>query len=154
MENMKAALEALQAAQQNTEQGWTWFFDESSGVICARKGNTIRKVFIPHVDATDQQGNPTPLAQHEANLVAHTLNDLPKFLVAVERAVAFAEGLDEMAEMRERAAHSARQKERYDLSEAHRQSAKRVRTAQRAFLEKVGEAFNQTQPVADNSDDK
>lgn len=153
MENMKAALEALQSAQQNTEQGWTWFFDESSGVICAQKGNTIRKVFIPHADSTDQQGNPTPVTQNDAYLVARTLNDLPKILVALERAVAFAEGLDEMAEMRERAAHSARQNERYDLSEAHRQSAKRVRTAKKAFLEEVGGAFR-PQPVADNPDDK
>lgn len=141
MENIKATLAVLQAAQQNAEQGWTWFFDASSGVICAQKGNTIRKVFIPHADSTDQQGNPTQVTQRDAYLVAQTLNDMPKLLAALERAVAFAEGLDEMAEMRERAARNARLNERYDLSEAHRQSAKRVRTAKEAFLEKLGEAF-------------
>lgn len=143
MENIKAELQALQAAQRSSEQGWTWFLDESSGTICAQKGNAVRKVFIPHTDAFDQQGSPTQLTQNDACLVVQTLNDMPKILAALERAVAFAEGLDEMAEMRERAARNARLNERYDLSEAHRQSAKRVRTAKEAFLEKLGEAFVQ-----------
>jgi hypothetical protein len=143
MENIKAKLHALQAAQRSTEQGWTWFFDEANGIICAQKANAVRKVFIPHADSIDQQGRPTQLTTSDACLVAQTLNDMPKLLAALERAVAFAEGLDEMAEMRDRAARNARLNERYDLSEAHRQSAKRVRTAKEAFLEKMGEAFAQ-----------
>lgn len=141
MDNIKAALQALQTTQQGTEQGWTWFFDESIGVICAQKGNTVRKVFMPHADSTDQQGSSTLSAQHDGFLITHTLNNLPMLVDALQRAVAFAEGLEEMAEMRERAAHNARRAERYDLFEAHRQSAKRVRTTKVAFLEKVGEAF-------------
>jgi hypothetical protein len=141
MDNIKAELQALKAAQRSTEQGWTWFFDEAMGVICAQRGNAVRKVFIPHTDSTDQHGHPTPLAKNDAFLIAQTLNAMPKILGALERAVAFAEGLEEMAEMRERAAHSARREERYDVSEVHRQSAKRVRTAKKAFLEELGEAF-------------
>jgi hypothetical protein len=141
MENIKAELQGLQAAQRSTEQGWTWFFDEASGVICAQKENTVRKVFIPHSDSTDQQGRPTPLTRNDALLIAQTLNATPKILAALERAVAFAEELEGMAEMRDRAAHSARREERYDVSEVHRQSAKRVRTTKKAFLEELREAF-------------
>lgn len=142
MENIKAALQALQATQQATEQGWTWYFDGSAGVICAQQGNTVRKAFMPHADsANHQQGDPTSLTQRDGYFITQTLNDMPKVLDALERAVTFAEGLEEMAVMRERAAHNARRAERYDLSEAHRQSAKRVRTAKKAFLEKLGEAF-------------
>lgn len=154
MKNIKAKLHALQAAQRSTEQGWIWFFDESNGVVCVQKGNTVRKVFIPHADARDQQGQPTPLTESYAYLVVQTLNNMPNLLDALERAVGFAEGLDEMAGMRERAAQRARQDERYDLSEAHRQSAKRVRTTKKAFLEEVGAAFTELPSVTGNSDDK
>lgn len=153
MDNIKEELQALRAIQRSTEQGWTWFFDESSGVLCARKGNNVRKVFAPHPNATDR-GRPTPLTQSDAYFIARTLNEMPKLLDALERAVSFADGLDEMAEMRERAAHNARLNERYDLSEAHRQSAKRVRKAKIAFLGKVGEAFHPSRPMTGNSDDK
>jgi hypothetical protein len=104
MENIRRELQTLREIQRNTEQGWTWFFDEANGIICAQKGNTVRKVFTPHTDSVDQQGHPTALAQNDAFLIAQTLNAMPKLLAALERAVAFAEGLDEMAEMRERAA--------------------------------------------------
>lgn len=154
MENIKAELAALQAAQRSTEQGWTWFYDASSGVICAQKGQIVRKVFIPHRESTDEQGVPSLHAQNDAYLIAQILNDMPKVLNALERAISFAEGLEEMAGMRERAAQSARRDERYDLSEVHRQSAKRVRTTKDAFIEEVSAAFANPGATADHSDNQ
>lgn len=151
MEDVKTGLHALQSAQRSTEQGWKWFYDAASGVICAQKGNIVRKVFIAHPDAADDHGYPALLTQNDAYLIAQTLNDMPKVLNALERAIAFAEGLEEMAGMRERAAHSARRDERYDLSEVHRQSAKRVRTTKEAFLEELGAAFADPTPLSDDS---
>lgn len=154
MENIKAELAALQAAQRSTEQGWTWFYDASEGVICAQKGQVVRKVFIPHRESTDEQGNPSLHAHNDAYLIAQILNDMPKVLNALERAISFAEGLEEMAGMRERAAQSARRDERYDLSEVHRQSAKRVRTTKDAFIEELGAAFASPKLTADESDNR
>jgi hypothetical protein len=154
MENIKAELAALQAAQRSTEHGWTWFYDASSGVICAQKGKVVRKVFIPHPESADEQGSPTLHTHNDAYLIAQVLNDMPKVLNALERAVSFAEGLEEMAGMRERAAQSARRDERYDLSEVHRQSAKRVRTTKDAFIEEVSAAFANPEATADHSDNQ
>jgi hypothetical protein len=152
MDHIKAELQALQAAQQSSEQGWTWFFDEANGVICAQKGNTVRRVFMSHIESTDPHGHPTALTLSDARLIAQTLNSMPKVLEALERTVSFAEGLEEMAEMREPAAHSARREERYDVSELHRQSAKRVRTTKEAFLEEVRAAFANSKAMAEIPD--
>lgn len=141
MEEIRAELQALKSALTSTEQGWTWFWDDAAGVLCAENENTVRKVFLPHPDATDQHGHPTLLCQNDAHLIGQTLNALPKLIDALERAVTFAGELENMASMRDRAAQTARQSERYDVSELHRQSAKRVRTTKQAFLDEIADAF-------------
>lgn len=141
MENIRAELEALKAAQRSTEQGWVWFLDSTTGVLCAGKVGTVRKVLAPHPESTDPHGNPTLHCLNDALLISQTLNALPKLIDALDRAVTFAEGLEDMASMRDRAAHAARLSERYDVSELHRQSAKRVRITKQAFLKEIAEAF-------------
>lgn len=139
---MKAHLDALKVAQERTTPGWKWFFDEDTGTICAEKGHEVCHVFSPHPDATDPAGYPTPACRHDALLIVEALNKLPNLLDALGRVLALAEELDDMASKRQRAAQTARQSARYDLSEAHRQSVNRVRAIKQAFLQEIAEAFS------------
>lgn len=141
MEEIRAELQALKSVLTSTEQGWTWFWDDAAGMLVAENESTVRQVFIPHPESLDKQGRPTLLCHNDAHLISQTLNAIPKLIDALERAVTFAEELEDMATMRERAAQTARLSERYDVSELHRQSAKRVRTTKQAFLDEISDAF-------------
>lgn len=142
MQSMKAHLDALKEAQGRTTPGWKWFFDEETGIICAEKGHEVCHVFTPHSDVTEPNGYPTPACRHDALLIVEALNKLPNLLEALDRVLGLAEELDDMADKRQRAAHTARQAARYDLSEAHRQSVNRVRAIKQAFLQEIAEAFS------------
>jgi hypothetical protein len=141
MENTKTHIQALKNALKKTAPGWTWFFDDENGIICAQKGREISRVFIAHPEMTDSSGYPTPDTRNDALLIVEALNNLPKLLDAMERVLRLTEELEHMAGRRQRAAHHARHAERYDLFEAHRQSVKRVHAIRRAFLEEVSKAF-------------
>lgn len=142
MESLKAHLQAIQDAAQKTTPGWTWFFDDANGTICAQKGRDICRVFVPHPDAADSSGYPTASCRNDALLVVQALNQLPKLLDALSRVITLAEELEDMAGKRERAAHRARLAQRYDLSEAHNQSLKRVRAIKKALLHEITAAFD------------
>jgi hypothetical protein len=153
MESLKFQLQTLKDAQQKTARGWTWSFDEDSGAICASKGDEVCPVFVAHSDVSDSAGYPTPACQNDARLVAEALNNLHKLVDALERVIGLAEELDAVAGKRQRAAHRARLAERYDLSEAHRQSLVRVIALKHAFIKEISEAFAASpEPVSSISD--
>lgn len=141
METLKSQLQAIRDAEQKATPGWTWFFDEADGIICAQRGREVCRVFIPHPEAADSSGYPTPSCRNDALLIAQALNQLPKLLDALARVITLAEELEDIAGKRQRAAQRARLADRYDLSEAHYQSVKRVRAIKQALLQEIAEAF-------------
>lgn len=153
MENLKSQLQLLKDAQARTAPGWIWFFDEESGIVCAKKGKEIARVFTAHPDAADNSGYPTEACRNDALLMVQALNKLPNLIDALERVLGLAGELDEMASKRQQAALRARLAERYDLSEAHRQSVNRVRAIKEAFLQEIAAAFaSSPEPASSISD--
>lgn len=153
MKSLKAQLQGLKTSLGKASSGWTWFFDEKTGFLTAKRGEEICPVFQAHPNVSDSNGYPIPTCQKDAVLIAEALNKLPKLIDALDRVLALAEELDGMAGKRQQAAHRARLEQRYDLSEAHRQSMNRVKTIKQAFLQEIQEAFkDHPEPAASLSD--
>lgn len=140
MKDTEALLQALNSLNlAGNDQ--TWVLDEGSGAICLHTDTGFHPVLMTIPVKPDEEAPVESIASPTAQTIVQLLNTIPSLVSALQRALEFAEGLEDMALMRERAAHAARLSERYDLSEVHRQSAKRVRSTKQAFLMEMSDAL-------------